>query len=733
MAYVQRWEVNVFDDTGNEYQVKIYQDGYASTVSELDAFGDGIKLEYNTVSDVFSPIRGSELTCSVKNEDNFDFADFYNSDYGAFKAELVDVTDSNTVIWTGFSAAENYSEPFVDFPYPSNLTFTCGLGELKNVEFTDASLHNGQMHIIEILRWCLNGLNSLQIVDVFNVYASGQTTAATVSPLTQTFVDVGIFRKIDANTRKGFSSYDVLKDVLTSLGCFIVQRKNRWWIIRVKEQEADLYYRIFVPSIGAESATVVTTNGSIDPLVTVLDTSDELTFINSSAGMNFNDRVRKVVYKFDPQHDKSAGLLENGDFKFSWGLENETISGSTDFNLPLGWTSNITVDLELRSFHGVVTNTYLEKEVTEVQSNAGLITSTGIISDFKGGKIHLRMSGRGYDWSDALNKNTSDYAEYISDNIVVQSGDTLNVACEYYINRAQSLKVPIWVMLEEKTSSDEYSYSTENPTLTVAPSTAHYYVWDFGASDNFTGNQTANFNITFTGLAKLTFRMGFPHGATSPFPNGGRLMFKSLNVYYQYADGFGDNSAPKIRQELTKIIDNEHDSYEINAVIGQSINDSDVSALRDSSVVPLANWARRNGTTGVMISETVNFYDIITNELLELKADFNKKISATLHQNTAKIEPYSRVSIPVPVGAGTTTLEMVMLGYTWTPQRGTFDVSMVEIKEATVVLSSTRNHNGSGSTLPSTTVPYDEGSTTVLSVGETTVVTDSTPSEDYPQ
>jgi len=727
MAYGQIWYIDLYDDTQNQYQVKIYKDGYASSITELTAFSDGINLTYDTVSEIFSPIRGSQLTCSVKNEDNFDFSTFWEGDYGLFKAELVDVTNLNTVIWTGKSQPENYSEPFVDFPYPTNLTFTCGLGELKNIEFTDTALHAGQMHILQILRWCLNGSNSLAIADVFNAYASGQTTTVSVSPLTQMFVDVGVFRKVDENARKGMNCYEVLKEVLKSLGCFIVQHNNFWWVIRAKELEATLYYRTFAAAVGTESSTTVASSGNNSPVVVALDTADELTFINQDANMSIEDRVRKVVYRLDPQHDKASGLLENGDFKFSWGV------GTAEWSMPLGWTKSITTDQETRAFSGSVVNTYIEKTVTEVQSNAGLITSTGIISDFKNGEIHLRMSARGYDWSDSMNKNTDDYAEYISDNIVVQSGDTLQVACEYYINQSIDLKVPIWIILEEKSSGDEYSYSTANPTLTVAPSVAYYYVWDFLASDNFTGNETISLNLTFTGLAKLTFRMGFPHGANAPFPNGGRLMFKSLNVYYKYADSYGNDLAPKLRQEVTKIIDNNHDDYEINAKIGQSISYSDVTALRDSSAVPLADWARRNGTTGAMIVETVNFYDILTNELLELKADFNKRITGALHQNSAKIIPFSRVSIPVPVGAGTTTVEMILLGYNWNIQRSTYSVTMSEIQDSTVVLDTTTEYTGGGVTIESVSTPKGDGGNTIVGVSETSTVTAVTPSSDYPQ
>jgi hypothetical protein len=718
MAYAQRWYVEVYDNTGNQYQAKIFQDGYVGSVTQLDAYSDGVILSYQNVSNIFSPIRGSQLTLSVKNDDNFDYKEFYEGDYADFKAVLVDITDSNTSIWTGYGQPENYSEPFVDYPYPSKLTFTCGLGELKNKEFTDTSaLHTGQMHLIQLVRWCTNELATpLVIRESFNVYASVHNNTSSDSAMAQTHVDSRIFREVNSAVEEGQNCYKVLEAILVSLGCFITQYDNEWWIVRAKEQTGDLYWRSFGANVGNEHLTAVSGSSNLDIEVTALDTADEMTFINSNASMSIENRIRKVIYKLDLQRQLMSSLIRNGGFDWDLGINSDT--------LPMYWTRSGGMST------GECEAVYItdERRVQIIAANAslGIAQVQSEIEKDSGGEILLKFENQSNYWAGAgASQNTTDYVEIVSEDILIQSGDSMKWQCQYKSMSENKVIIPMDIIVRDTVGATDYYYNgaVGQPTA-LSPLAIDYNP----SPDKWTDSRSStNLIFPFTGNAKITMRLYPLHGFLNDGSNVSNFYFKNFSLKYVFADG----TEPQLERLITKTIDNRHDTFNLTATIGQGINYPDTAALRASDATLLEEWDRRDPSTGTLASENLDLCDVVPCEVLDTKATFSKRITGELHQNTKQLTPISRIHIPVPEGGGTTNVYCSVIGMSWNLQRSAFNFTASEIVETTQSPTTTDLGGNIGNVSIIPHAPKDTGTMTVP-LGDLTSVEDTTTTTDYP-
>jgi len=332
-------------NNGNAYQMIISQNGYAGSSDEPEAPGSPIKLTYNTLDNFIDPMRTSQCKVSLESMTEQQYNEFFNSDFADYQLQIIQqVPFTGDVVWTGWLKAEEHSEEWVDPPYSIDLTFVDGLAELKKQEFkaSGGALFTGQMHVIEILRHCLNGLGEdyagpLDIVEVVNIYDDGMTDGTANSPLKQLFTDSGSYRVIKNKIQEGMSKYDVIYELLYSLNCHIFQKDSQWHVVRAFEYTEDvLTFRSFAPSVGSESSTTQQANGTIshkaDSVGAANPATDEFVMLGESGIMGERRKIGGVIYTYLPNKYTyvNSAINANAIFSSEMGID-------PDENLPLLW------------------------------------------------------------------------------------------------------------------------------------------------------------------------------------------------------------------------------------------------------------------------------------------------------------------------------------------------------------------------------------------------------------
>ena len=162
MAYALKYTYNFFqvkNYTQDEYQLKIYLEGYGGGSSAIDNIAAGT-IKLSREGELLDNVLGTKLTFSLVNSTEGQYKEFRTASWGDYKVELIkDPNGTPETKFVGYNQSEIYSEPYDQPPYDSALEFTCGLSHLKHVRFENSgTLYTGQKSIIEVLRLCLNKL-----------------------------------------------------------------------------------------------------------------------------------------------------------------------------------------------------------------------------------------------------------------------------------------------------------------------------------------------------------------------------------------------------------------------------------------------------------------------------------------------------------------------------------------------------------------------------------------------
>lgn len=142
--------------------------------------------------------------------------------------------DGYTLEWTGYVIPQFNTNPDLLGPYPTKVTATDGLADLKNYDFLDTSGNDfkGDISVIKILSEMLSSTSlGINIRSCANVFDSGMGETSNDDPLLQAFVKADIF----------YSSADepkdceyVVKSVLEPFGARLFQSNGVWWIERIE-------------------------------------------------------------------------------------------------------------------------------------------------------------------------------------------------------------------------------------------------------------------------------------------------------------------------------------------------------------------------------------------------------------------------------------------------------------------------------------------------------------------
>lgn len=202
-----------------------------------DASVDSIKLVYNGQDDKFATILPSELqfTFLVKDSTTVKYFHLFTGSETRYKVELVDVSVVNypKPIWVGFLLPEQFKEPYKNGGFFVHFVATDGVARLKSKDFNITAKES----VLEVLNTCLK-LTGLKLPIYFS--EAFQNKGFVID-----YLDLCIDTTSYLENDKVKSSYDVLNEVLKSIGCVIFLYKNAWFIIglnKFKEKTISFNY-----------------------------------------------------------------------------------------------------------------------------------------------------------------------------------------------------------------------------------------------------------------------------------------------------------------------------------------------------------------------------------------------------------------------------------------------------------------------------------------------------------
>lgn len=214
--YGVKYRFQFQSDAGRDYLVYLEKKGYIGNPIER-SFGGSPVLKREKNGRIYGTSLTLKLECLVDQE----FAELYNPDSTMWRVELlenIENTDSPT-LFIGFLDPEMYSEPDIWPPYDVEVTATCGLGRLKDIDFdpegpTTASYGS-------VIRYILNQTGLTSDLGIWTDKVEYIGSPIMTMPISSGSQDTGegsplVSMQInDLSIYEDKSCYEVLEDLLT--------------------------------------------------------------------------------------------------------------------------------------------------------------------------------------------------------------------------------------------------------------------------------------------------------------------------------------------------------------------------------------------------------------------------------------------------------------------------------------------------------------------------------------
>lgn len=215
--------------------------------------------------------------------------------------------------WQGFIISTNGQEPYIKYPYPVEIVATCGLSDLKLLDFLDANDRKFKDDIItltaiqEVLK--KTGLE-INLQCAVNRYEVSMSNGVNDDPFSQCKFNPSTFYNDD----KIASCYDVLDEVLRSFGARILQRNGKWFISCVEEHLSEMPYREF------DAQGVFIGQGEVDDGVNF----DSASAVNRAV-FTEQDAMHESILAYGKMSFEHT-LLKNASLVPSYGFEEDDVT-----------------------------------------------------------------------------------------------------------------------------------------------------------------------------------------------------------------------------------------------------------------------------------------------------------------------------------------------------------------------------------------------------------------------
>lgn len=230
---------------GVTWQMDIHDTSYSSAVQLFDSAPPGFELKYSGDKERYDPIFASE--CSVYAlaqgavvEDLI--TDIAAATEGRFFLRLY---KNSTLYWSGKLLSDKIKKEDIYYPYAVNITFTDGIGALKDIYFSNSGiLYTGREDFIGII---CKILTKTGIADLFGAddnflktcvhwYDAHHNFYANWDPLKYTDIYHESFYNYDETTgNQAKKCWEVLEEILITFGCHIKQCAGVFQIIQPNE------------------------------------------------------------------------------------------------------------------------------------------------------------------------------------------------------------------------------------------------------------------------------------------------------------------------------------------------------------------------------------------------------------------------------------------------------------------------------------------------------------------
>ncbi len=232
-----------YDEREIRYDIEIWDSSFSGTALEFRAGPEGYDVRYAQNAErtaVFMPTE-CVIRMQMQSDDHFALVtDLQGAAEGRFTVKITK-GDTPVLAWAGMVLPDigRYNEEA--YPTEFEIRATDGVGLLKDVEYKDtSSAYTGKARLIEHIALCLSRLPYVDThyggSDIFiktHVDWWEETMADSASDsdaLYQAYIDHAVWWKYDKGEQKFLSCYDVLKNILTVLGCRITNAEGAFWI-----------------------------------------------------------------------------------------------------------------------------------------------------------------------------------------------------------------------------------------------------------------------------------------------------------------------------------------------------------------------------------------------------------------------------------------------------------------------------------------------------------------------
>ena len=228
------------------WKIDVIDEDYAAAVLTFETESPGFQLKYAAGDEPWDPIHASQAKVFGLVEDS-DLEDLIDdlADSGEDRF-FVKIYKDASLYWTGKMLIDQASKQDRYYPYAFDMTFTDGVGALKDIDFDNSgTLYTGREDITGII---LKILDKTGIADQFGANDDFLKTCvhwydahhpdpfyAKWCPLKYTDIDHMAFYDYENEENKPKKCWEILEDILVTFGCVLKQADGLFQIIQPNE------------------------------------------------------------------------------------------------------------------------------------------------------------------------------------------------------------------------------------------------------------------------------------------------------------------------------------------------------------------------------------------------------------------------------------------------------------------------------------------------------------------
>lgn len=239
-----------YSQAGTVWTLDIGDTSYSSTVLLFKTDAEGFSLNYKGITERCDPILSS--TCNVPFVVENSTMQAFITDVMTAQEErfTLQIYKDNTLYWSGVLLADQVQREDEYYPYVVDLTFTDGLGRLKDLEYTGDG-YDGRVTLLQHVINCLNrtgvaalyGATDPYLTTAINWYDVRHVYSQSRCTLAYTNLNYAVFAEIDKDGNAEYKSCgDVLEMILRTFNARVQMTNGRWHITQIMDYNRTFFY-----------------------------------------------------------------------------------------------------------------------------------------------------------------------------------------------------------------------------------------------------------------------------------------------------------------------------------------------------------------------------------------------------------------------------------------------------------------------------------------------------------